>query len=79
MKAVAGLIRDLKKKGKTIFIVTHDPELIAECCDEMIYMQDGKVLEYGKLTQEMYDRWLYRTGTLKEKRIIINFFLFFIY
>ncbi|MCR5117618.1 MAG: ATP-binding cassette domain-containing protein [Lachnospiraceae bacterium] len=72
MKAVAGLIRDLKKKGKTIFIVTHDPELIAECCDEMIYMQDGKVLEYGKLTQEMYDRWLYRTGTLKEKRIIID-------
>ncbi|MCR5442023.1 MAG: ATP-binding cassette domain-containing protein [Lachnospiraceae bacterium] len=70
MKAVSGLIRDLKAKGKTIFIVTHDPELIAECCDELIYMQDGKALEYGKLTRDMYDRWLYRTGTLKEKRKI---------
>ena len=70
MKAVSGLIRDLKAKGKTIFIVTHDPELIAECCDELIYIQDGKAIEYGKLTREMYDRWLYRTSTLKEKRII---------
>ncbi len=72
MKAVSGLIKDLKEKGKTVFIVTHDPELIAECCDELIYMQDGKVLEYGKLTQAMYDRWLYRTNTLKEKRIIAD-------
>jgi energy-coupling factor transport system ATP-binding protein len=72
MKAVSGLIKDLKEKGKTVFIVTHDPELIAECCDELIYMQDGKVLEYGKLTQDMYDRWLYRTNTLKEKRIVTD-------
>ncbi len=72
MKAVSGLIKDLKDKGKTVFIVTHDPELIAECCDELIYMQDGKVLEYGKLTQDMYDRWLYRTNTLKEKRIVMD-------
>jgi len=70
MKAVSALIKDLKDKGKTIFIVTHDPELIAECCDELIYIQDGKALEYGKLTRDMYDRWLYRTGTMKEKRVI---------
>ena len=68
MKAVSELIKGLKDKGKTIFLVTHDPELIAECCDELIYMQGGKVLEYGKLTRDMYDRWLYRTSTLKEKR-----------
>ena len=68
MKAVSELIKGLKDKGKTIFLVTHDPELIAECCDELIYMQDGKVLEYGKLTRDMYDRWLYRTSTFKEKR-----------
>ena len=72
MKAVSGLIKELKEKGKTIFIVTHDPELIIECCDELIYMQDGKVLEYGLLTQSMYDRWLYRTGTFKEKRVIAD-------
>lgn len=70
MQAVSGLIRDLKAQGKTIFIVTHDPELIVECCDELIYVQDGKVLEYGLLTQGAYDRWLRRTGTLKEKRRI---------
>jgi len=70
MMAVSGLIRDLKDRGKTVFIVTHDPELIAECCDEIIYMQDGKVLEYGKLTRDMYDRWIYRTGTRKEKTVV---------
>ncbi|MCR4939419.1 MAG: ATP-binding cassette domain-containing protein [Treponemataceae bacterium] len=68
MKTVAALIRELKAKGKTIFLITHDPELIAECCDELIYMQNGKVLEYGKLTQAMYNRWLYRTSTHKEKK-----------
>ncbi|MCR5824314.1 MAG: ATP-binding cassette domain-containing protein [Lachnospiraceae bacterium] len=70
MKAVSSLVKDLKDKGKTIFIVTHDPELIAECCDELIYMQDGKVLECGKLNKELYDRWLYRTSTLKEKKTV---------
>ncbi len=69
MRAVSALVKELKEQGKTIFIVTHDPELIAECCDELIYMQSGKILEYGKLTQELYDRWLYRTSTLKETRI----------
>ena len=68
MKAVSALVKDLKDKGKTVFIVTHDPELIAECCDELIYMQGGKVLEYGKLNKELYDRWLYRTSTIKESR-----------
>ncbi len=68
MKRVAELIRDLKAKGKTIFLITHDPELIAECCDELLYMQNGKVLECGKLTQAMYNRWLLRTSTHKEKK-----------
>lgn len=72
MKRVAQLIRELKESGKTIFLITHDPELIAQCCDELMYMQNGKVLEYGKLTQASYNRWLLRTSTYKQKKIIDN-------
>ncbi|MCR5585397.1 MAG: ATP-binding cassette domain-containing protein [Lachnospiraceae bacterium] len=72
MKAVARLIDELKAKGKTIFLITHDPELIVECCDELVYIQDGKVLEYGKLSKELYDHWLYRTNIHKEKKKNMN-------
>ncbi len=72
MKAVAHLIAGLKAGGKTIFLITHDPELILECCDELVYISEGRVLEYGKLTKELYDRWLYRTNIHKEKKKDMN-------
>lgn len=33
--------------GKTSLIITHDPELIAECCDYFIFIEDGTVKWYG--------------------------------
>ena len=37
-------LRDLSSLGKTLFIVTHDPELIAECCNYFVFIENGKVL-----------------------------------
>lgn len=33
----------LSQLGKTIFIVTHDPELIQECCNYFVFMEKGQV------------------------------------
>ena len=44
MKKVAENLRELSSLGKTLFIVTHDPELIAECCNYFVFIEDGKVL-----------------------------------
>ena len=58
MTAFASIVQNLKKSGKTIFIITHDPELIAMCCDELVRIGNGRVLENGKMTTDYYRRWL---------------------
>lgn len=42
MKEVAENICKLSRMGKTQFIITHDPELVAECCDYFIFMENGR-------------------------------------
>ena len=44
MKKVAESLRELSSLGKTLFIVTHDPELIAECCNYFVFIENGKIL-----------------------------------
>ena len=44
MKKVAENLQKLSSLGKTLFIVTHDPELIAECCNYFVFIENGKVL-----------------------------------
>lgn len=44
MKEVAENLKELSALGKTLFIVTHDPELIAECCNYFIFIEKGKIL-----------------------------------
>lgn len=39
MKQAAEVFRHLKNAGKTILIVTHDAELIHECCDRVVRLQ----------------------------------------
>ena len=41
MKEVSALLKKLAKEKKTVFVATHDPELVAECCDQTIQIVDG--------------------------------------
>lgn len=52
MKEVAKSIDQLSSIGKTQFIITHDPELVASCCDYFIFMESGKVIHSGNWTEE---------------------------
>ena len=45
MREVAGAITRLLSLGKTVFIITHDRELIQACCTYMTCMKNGKVIE----------------------------------
>ena len=45
MMQTAELFRLLHKKGKTLYIITHDPELICECCTDIIHMEAGNITE----------------------------------
>ncbi|MBP5441701.1 MAG: ATP-binding cassette domain-containing protein [Treponema sp.] len=40
MLQIGEILRSLKAQGKTVIVVTHDRELIKECCDEEICLHD---------------------------------------
>ena len=39
MLQIGTILRELKKLGKTVIVVTHDRELIKECCDDVIKLK----------------------------------------
>ena len=51
MEQTAKLITSLKGK-KTIFIVTHDSELIVRCCTHILHLEEGAVYDLYELNQE---------------------------
>ena len=60
MKEVAENLRELSSLGKTLLIVTHDPELIAECCNYFVFIEKGKVLwsdGWNRISRERLQRF----------------------
>lgn len=43
MKEFAELLRQLRHQGRSIFVITHDPELILSCADCCLTLSDGSV------------------------------------
>lgn len=43
MEEVAKILTKLQQMGKTLFIITHDPELIETCCDYFVFIEKGTV------------------------------------
>ncbi|MEI8344236.1 MAG: ABC transporter ATP-binding protein [Candidatus Moraniibacteriota bacterium] len=48
IKTVMKIIKKLKEEGKTIILVEHNMLLMRELCDEIIVMDNGKLLSKGK-------------------------------
>lgn len=45
MKQVADAMNRLAESGKTVVVVTHDPEFIIRCCNQVIHIENGYVTE----------------------------------
>lgn len=56
MKDVAELLKTLRKNGKTVYIITHDPELICECCTYIIHFEAGSIKESYPMNADGADK-----------------------
>lgn len=51
MIEVSSNLKQLASKGKTLFVITHDPELILSCCTDFLLLKDGKLMRNEPLDQ----------------------------
>lgn len=56
------IISRLKAKGKTVIIAEHKVDLLAEYCDEMLVMADGRLLAKGETRAVLADPALEENG-----------------
>ena len=47
MKEVSNEMIRLREDERTIFFITHDPELVECCCDYFMFMENVKVKWHG--------------------------------
>lgn len=45
MKEVAELLCRLRDQGITIYVITHDMELILDCCTDIVHFENGTIVE----------------------------------
>ena len=56
MREVAENITRLAHAGKTVFIISHDPELIAACCNYLIFLDGGKLAWSGGWSETIMEK-----------------------
>ena len=49
------IIAKLKKQGKTIVVIEHKVDQLAEYCDEIILLEEGQVIKHGTAHQVLSD------------------------
>lgn len=59
------IIHTLRGTGKTILLVEHKVDLIAEYCDEVLVMQGGRIVRKGPTAQVLADPELAELGALQ--------------
>ncbi|MBM6738728.1 energy-coupling factor ABC transporter ATP-binding protein [Faecalicatena fissicatena] len=66
------IIRMLKKEGKTIFLVEHKINLIAEYCDEVVVMEGGKIVFGGTARGILSNRDLENHGAMIPEAAVLG-------
>ena len=56
MREVAENITRLARAGKTVFIISHDPELITSCCNYLIFLDGGKLVWGGGWSEAIMEK-----------------------
>lgn len=51
MKEVANVLRQVRDAGITVYIITHDLELILDCCTDIIHFEDGSIIDQYRMDE----------------------------
>ena len=43
MLQTAQLLKELRQNGKTVYVITQDPELICQCCTDILHLEAGHI------------------------------------
>lgn len=63
-KEMLKIILNAKKEGKTIFVVTHSMEQVLEIGDEVIVIDDGKIIKNGVPYEIFLDEQIVKTAAI---------------
>lgn len=66
------IIQMLKEQGKTIVLVEHKVDLIAEYADEVMVFHKGELLEKGTAREVLSDVALLERGTMLPQAVLLN-------
>ncbi len=56
MREVIKLIKDIRKSGKIVFVISHDYEFLNRCCTSILEIKDGIVGENFELKEENLEK-----------------------
>ena len=56
MKEVASQLVQLSQEGKLLFLITHDYELICQCCNHILHIESGMVADNYRLDEDGYHK-----------------------
>ena len=66
------IISMLKERGKTIVLVEHKIDLVAEYADEVLVIQDGGLVKMGPVKEVLSDLEMLERGAMLPQAVILN-------
>lgn len=51
MKEVANVLRQVKDTGITVYVITHDLELILDCCTDIVHFENGSIIDQFQMDE----------------------------
>ncbi len=49
--SILKIIKEMKNRGKTLIMTTHDPEMISQISDDLIILNEGNIIESGPFSE----------------------------
>lgn len=56
MKEVANVLRQVRDTGITVYVITHDLELILDCCTDIVHFENGSIIDQFQMDEAGFEK-----------------------